>query len=107
MAIPATSIPPGTSATSITPTCWPDSTPTSRPMATSTSLWARLWYHDHRVDFTSQNTYKGLTGFYCLFNQFDTGDSSTGFHLPDFPQFDIPLSFSDRVYDPSHWRAGV
>jgi FtsP/CotA-like multicopper oxidase with cupredoxin domain len=60
-----------------------------------------LWYHDHRVDFTSQNTYKGLTGFYCLFNQFDTGDSSTGFHLPDFPAFDIPLSFSDRVYDPT------
>ena len=60
-----------------------------------------LWYHDHRVDFTSQNTYKGLTGFYCLFNQFDTGDSSTGFHLPDFPAFDIPLSFADRVYDPT------
>ena len=60
-----------------------------------------LWYHDHRVDFTSQNTYKGLVGFYCLFNQFDTGDSSTGFHLPDFPQFDIPLAFADRVYDPT------
>jgi len=60
-----------------------------------------LWYHDHRVDFTSQNTYKGLAGFYCLFNQFDTGDSSTGFHLPDFPQFDIPLLFADRVYDPT------
>src|SRR6266446_5006869 len=27
-----------------------------------------LWYHDHRVDFTAQNTYKGLLGFYCLFN---------------------------------------
>jgi FtsP/CotA-like multicopper oxidase with cupredoxin domain len=60
-----------------------------------------LWYHDHRVDFTSQNTYKGLAGFYCLFNQFDTGDSSTGFHLPDFPQFDVPLLFADRVYDPN------
>src|SRR5215469_8215111 len=59
-----------------------------------------LWYHDHRVDFTSQNTYKGLVGFYCLFNQFDTGDESTGFHLPSFPQFDIPLTFADKVYDP-------
>lgn len=27
-----------------------------------------LWYHDHRVDFTAQNTYKGLLGFYYLFN---------------------------------------
>jgi FtsP/CotA-like multicopper oxidase with cupredoxin domain len=60
-----------------------------------------LWYHDHRVDFTSQNTYKGLVGFYCLFNQFDTGNESTGFRLPSFPQFDIPLVFADKVYDPT------
>jgi len=59
-----------------------------------------LWYHDHRVDFTSQNTYKGLVGFYCLFNQLDTGNEGTGFHLPSFPQYDIPLAFSDKVYDP-------
>lgn len=58
-----------------------------------------LWYHDHRVDFTSQNTYKGLVGFYALFNQFDTGNEFTGFHLPSFPQFDIPLAFADKVYD--------
>src|SRR5713101_2362907 len=60
-----------------------------------------LWYHDHRVDFTAQNTYKGLLGFYCLFNQFDTGDETTGFRLPSFPQFDIPLAFADKVYDPT------
>jgi len=59
-----------------------------------------LWYHDHRVDFTSQNTYKGLLGFYCLFNQFDTGNDETGFRLPDFPAHDIPLAFADKVYDP-------
>ncbi len=60
-----------------------------------------LWYHDHRVDFTSQNTYKGLVGYYLLFNQYDTGNESTGFRLPSFPQFDIPLVFADKVYDPS------
>jgi FtsP/CotA-like multicopper oxidase with cupredoxin domain len=60
-----------------------------------------LWYHDHRVDFTSQNTYKGLFGFYCLFNQFDTGNDDTGFRLPDFPQHDIPLAFADKVFDPT------
>ncbi len=62
---------------------------------------ATLWYHDHRVDFTSQNTYKGLVGFYCLFNQFDTGNDDTGFRLPDFPAHDIPLAFADKVYDPT------
>jgi FtsP/CotA-like multicopper oxidase with cupredoxin domain len=61
---------------------------------------ATLWYHDHRVDFTSQNTYKGLVGFYCLFNNLDTGDETTGFRLPSFPQFDIPLMFNDKVFDP-------
>jgi FtsP/CotA-like multicopper oxidase with cupredoxin domain len=60
-----------------------------------------LWYHDHRVDFTAQNTYKGLVGFYLLFNQFDTGNETTGFRLPSFPQFDIPLVFADKVYDPN------
>src|SRR5439155_1608835 len=49
-----------------------------------------LWYHDHRVDFTAQNVYKGLAGFYLLFNQFDTGDEATGFHLPSFPAFRRP-----------------
>jgi hypothetical protein len=28
-----------------------------------------LFYHDHRVDFTSQNVYKGLAGFYLLFSR--------------------------------------
>jgi len=60
-----------------------------------------LWYHDHRVDFTSQNTYKGLAGMYLLFNDFDTGDELTGFHLPSFPQYDIPMVFNDKVIDPS------
>jgi FtsP/CotA-like multicopper oxidase with cupredoxin domain len=67
-----------------------------------------LWYHDHRVAFTAQNVYKGLAGFYLLFNQFDTGDETTGFHLPgrrdpnDFyapVKYDIPLFLSDRVFD--------
>jgi FtsP/CotA-like multicopper oxidase with cupredoxin domain len=74
---------------------------TNPPLGDINESLSTLWYHDHRVDFTSQNTYKGLVGFYCLFNQFDTGDESTGFHLPSFPEFDIPLAFADRVYDPS------
>ena len=59
-----------------------------------------LWYHDHRVAFTAQNTYKGLVGYHLFFNQFDTGDETTGFRLPSFPQFDIPMVFADRNFDP-------
>ena len=67
-----------------------------------------LWYHDHRVGFTAQNTYKGLAGFYLLYNHLDSGDESTGFRLPgvrdpnDFyapVKYDIPLMLTDRVFD--------
>jgi FtsP/CotA-like multicopper oxidase with cupredoxin domain len=58
-----------------------------------------LWYHDHRVDFTSQNVYKGLAGIYLLFDDRDTGDETTGFRLPSGP-FDVPLMVSDKVFDP-------
>jgi FtsP/CotA-like multicopper oxidase with cupredoxin domain len=74
---------------------------TNEPNGDINESLSTLWYHDHRVDFTSQNTYKGLAGFYCLFNQFDTGNEETGFRLPSFPNFDIPLLFADRVYDPN------
>lgn len=59
-----------------------------------------LWYHDHRVGFTAQNTYKGLVGFHLLFNEFDSGDETTGFHLPSFPEFDVPMVFADHNFDP-------
>jgi FtsP/CotA-like multicopper oxidase with cupredoxin domain len=57
-----------------------------------------LWYHDHRVDFTSQNVYKGLAGFYLLFNDKDTGNEATGFRLPS-GEFDVPMIFADKVFD--------
>jgi FtsP/CotA-like multicopper oxidase with cupredoxin domain len=41
-----------------------------------------------------------LAGFYLLFNQFDTGNESTGFRLPQFPEFDIPMMFNDKNFDP-------
>jgi FtsP/CotA-like multicopper oxidase with cupredoxin domain len=65
-----------------------------------------LWYHDHMLDFTAQNVYKGLAGMYILFNEHDTGDETTGFRLPSFgdgatdnSNFDIPMLFSDHLYD--------
>src|SRR5579864_2852794 len=82
---------------------------TNEPNGDINEALATLWYHDHRVDFTSQNTYKGLVGFYLLFNQFDTGNETTGFRLPSFVPnatsalhtFDIPLAFADKVFDSS------
>jgi FtsP/CotA-like multicopper oxidase with cupredoxin domain len=59
-----------------------------------------LWYHDHRVSFTAQNVYKGLAGYHLLFNRFDSGNETSGFRLPTFPDFDIPMLFADRCFDP-------
>jgi FtsP/CotA-like multicopper oxidase with cupredoxin domain len=59
-----------------------------------------LWYHDHRVDHTAENNYKGLAGFHIIFNEFDTGDENTGFRLPSFPQFDLPLFVTDKLFTP-------
>ncbi|HVS80352.1 MAG TPA: multicopper oxidase domain-containing protein [Pyrinomonadaceae bacterium] len=58
-----------------------------------------MWYHDHRIDHTAENTYKGLEGFQLMFNQFDTGNETTGFRLPTYPQFDIPIILNDKLLD--------
>jgi FtsP/CotA-like multicopper oxidase with cupredoxin domain len=64
-----------------------------------------LWYHDHREAHTAENVYKGLAGFHILFNDFDTGNENTGFRLPSFPQFDIPIIFTDLLIDPRTGQA--
>ena len=60
-----------------------------------------LWYHDHRIENTAQNTYKGLAGIHLNFDELDTGQEFTGFRLPSFPEFDIPLVLMDKLIHPS------
>jgi FtsP/CotA-like multicopper oxidase with cupredoxin domain len=57
-----------------------------------------LWYHDHTIDFTAQNVYKGMVGVYTLFDDKDTGDETTGYRLPS-GEFDVPIMFGDFVFD--------
>ncbi|MEY8876618.1 MAG: multicopper oxidase family protein [Leptothrix sp. (in: b-proteobacteria)] len=59
-----------------------------------------LWYHDHREAHTSENVYKGICGFHLIFNEYDTGDENTGFKLPSYPAYDIPMIFTDLRIDP-------
>jgi FtsP/CotA-like multicopper oxidase with cupredoxin domain len=82
---------------------------TNQPNGDMNEALGTCWYHDHRVDFTSQNVYKGLVGFYCLYNSLDTGNETTGFRLPGVPdptnfyapiKYDVPLMLADRVFDP-------
>lgn len=60
-----------------------------------------LWYHDHSMDFTAQNTYKGLVGFHLLFDDVDSGNENDpapgALRLPS-GDFDIPLLIQDKRF---------
>ncbi|WP_309680869.1 multicopper oxidase domain-containing protein, partial [Polaromonas sp.] len=69
-----------------------------------------LWYHDHRLDFTAPNVYRGLTGFYLLFDEIDSGDerdpNPLALRLPSgVGKYDIPLVFQDKFFDSSGMMA--
>jgi len=52
-----------------------------------------LWYHDHRMDFTAPQVYRGLAGF-----QLVRDDEEAALPLPEGPR-DIPLMIVDRSFD--------
>jgi FtsP/CotA-like multicopper oxidase with cupredoxin domain len=61
-----------------------------------------LWYHDHAMDHTAENVYKGLVGFHLFFDEIDSGNendpSPKALRLPS-GEFDIPLLFQDKRFD--------
>jgi FtsP/CotA-like multicopper oxidase with cupredoxin domain len=70
----------------------------------STEALGTLWYHDHRHGFTAPNTYRGLAGFYLMFDDIDTGDENLdtplNLHLPS-GEYDVPLMLGDKIFDAS------
>ncbi len=62
----------------------------------------QLWYHDHRPDFTAQNTYKGLVGNFLAYDDKDSGNERDhrpgAFRLPSGP-FDVVLAVSDKQFN--------
>lgn len=61
-----------------------------------------LWYHDHSMDFTAENVYKGLVGFHILYDELDSGDENdpdpNALRLPSH-EFDIPILIQDKRFD--------
>ena len=53
---------------------------------------ATLWYHDHRMDFTGPQVYRGLAGFHLVHD-----DHEDGLPLPSGER-DIPLMICDRSF---------
>src|ERR671920_833191 len=71
-----------------------------------------FWFHDHRMDQTGSNVYKGLAGLYPIYDPkygMDMGDETQGLKLPGVRTnnpdgsfdvaYDIPLAFSDFRLD--------
>ena len=59
------------------------------------------WYHDHSIDVTAENVYRGLAGFYLNFDSLDTGnelDPPPALGLPS-GEFDLGLVLQDRLFD--------
>ena len=71
-----------------------------------------FWFHDHRMDHTGSNVYKGMVGLYPIYdpkNGLDMGDERRGLRLPGVRtdhadgsfdvDYDIPLAFYDCRLD--------
>lgn len=81
-----------------------DETGTSPTAGKGSEALGTLWYHDHRLDFTAPNVYRGMAGFYLLFDHIDTGNendtSPTALCLPSgIGKYDIPLLLQDKQFD--------
>ena len=63
-----------------------------------------LWYHDHQLDYTSQNVYRGLMGMAQVFDTIDSGNENdtnpAALRLPS-GKYDISLMFHDPRIDPN------
>jgi FtsP/CotA-like multicopper oxidase with cupredoxin domain len=71
-----------------------------------------FWFHDHRMDHTGSNVYKGMVGLFPIYdpkNGIDMGDETRGLRLPGVRtnrpdgafdvKYDIPLAFFDARFD--------
>ena len=65
------------------------------------NLHATNWYHDHAIDITGPNVYRGLAGFFLNTNFLDTGNETDPPPALDLPsgEFDIGLVIQDRQFD--------
>src|SRR5438128_1906102 len=73
-----------------------------------------LWYHDHAIDITGPNVYRGLAGFFLNFDEVDSiaGELDTNPRALRLPgrmvslsngqqtrEFDIPIVIQDKQFD--------
>jgi FtsP/CotA-like multicopper oxidase with cupredoxin domain len=61
-----------------------------------------LWFHDHILDFTGPNVYRGLANVAPVFDPIDSGDETdpnpVALRLPSGTH-DLPLALQDKLFD--------
>ncbi len=68
-----------------------------------------MWYHDHAIDITGPNVYRGLAGFFLNFDEVDSflgeeDPNPRALRLPgrmrgQVREFDIPIVIQDKLFD--------
>jgi spore coat protein A, manganese oxidase len=58
---------------------------------------ATLWYHDHSLGITRLNVYAGLSGFYLVRDEQDTGVDGNSLNLPA-GEFEKAYAIQDRMF---------
>ena len=101
------------SVTGYTPGMWVDNLYLNWPAGgLEAEKQSFFWFHDHRMDHTGANVYKGLVGLYPIYDRKqgrDMGDERRGYRLPGVRHdhgdgsfdvdYDIPLAISDFRFD--------
>ncbi len=99
----------------LVPGCLDDDLGGTTTQSIETDRISTAWYHDHIIDFTSQNVYRGLAGFFLKFDDpkemavphlrehiRDVGDETNAqgqaLQLPSGP-YDIPLVLQEKTFD--------
>ncbi len=65
-----------------------------------------MWYHDHRVDFTAPNVYRGLCGFFLAYDAIDSGNETHASPALGLPSgaYDVPLVLNNVHFDATSGR---
>jgi FtsP/CotA-like multicopper oxidase with cupredoxin domain len=99
----------------LVPGCLDDERDGTTTQSIETDRLSTAWYHDHIIDFTSQNVYRGLAGFFLKFDDpkemavpglrdhiRDVNDENNSqgaaLQLPSGP-YDIPLVLQEKTFD--------
>src|SRR5262249_11406855 len=80
------------------------------PQNTEQNVESTMWYHDHAIDITGPNVYRGLAGFFLNFDDLDSllGEEDPNPDALKLPgrmkdqttrEFDIPIVIQDKQFN--------